>query len=141
MSSRAGAKCCVSPMSARRPRRVNATAAPCRTGLRCAPGRCPGAQRRLWLAGGPRGVLADARYGWAPTSRAPGLATLAVPPCWYDVCALMRLSELVDTSGRVARASGRLEKVGLLAALLRRSEPDEIEITVAFLCGNLRQAK
>ena len=71
----------------------------------------------------------------------PGPAALAAPPRRYDVCALMRLSELVDTSGRVARASGRLEKVALLAALLRRSEPDEIEITVAFLCGNLRQAK
>src|SRR5947199_72293 len=40
----------------------------------------------------------------------------------------MRLSDLVGTSGQVARASGRLEKVALLAALLRRLEPDEIEI-------------
>src|SRR5438876_417307 len=53
----------------------------------------------------------------------------------------MRLSDLVGTSGQVARASGRLEKVALLAALLRRLEPDEIEIAGAFLCGNLRQAK
>ena len=58
-----------------------------------------------------------------------------------DVYALMRLSDLVGTSGQVARASGRLEKVALLAALLRRLEPDEIEIAGAFLCGNLRQAK
>ena len=80
-------------------------------------------------------------YG-VPRAAGPGFGTaLAARPGRYDVCALMRLSELVDTSGRVARASGRLEKVALLAALLRRSEPDEIEITVAFLCGNLRQAK
>ena len=58
-----------------------------------------------------------------------------------DVYALMRLSDVVGTSGQVARASGRLEKVALLAALLRRLEPDEIEIAGAFLCGNLRQAK
>ena len=58
-----------------------------------------------------------------------------------DVYALMRLSDLVGTSGQVARASGRLEKVALLAALLRRLEPDEIEIAGAFLCGNLRQAR
>src|SRR5437773_2154335 len=53
----------------------------------------------------------------------------------------MLLSDLVGTSGQVARASGRLEKVALLAARLRRLEPDEIEIAGAFLCGNLRQAK
>src|ERR1051325_6951532 len=53
----------------------------------------------------------------------------------------MHLSDLVDTSGQVARASGRLEKVALLAALLRRLEPEEIEIAGGFLSGKLRQAK
>ncbi len=53
----------------------------------------------------------------------------------------MRLCELVETSRRVAAASGRLEKVGLLAELLRRVEPEEIEIAVALLCGTVRQAK
>jgi DNA ligase 1 len=53
----------------------------------------------------------------------------------------MRLADLVDTSEQVARASGRLEKVALLAELLRRAEPEEITIVAAFLCGTLRQAK
>ncbi len=66
---------------------------------------------------------------------------LAARPGRHDVYALMRLSDLVGTSGQVARASGRLEKVALLAVLLRRLEPDEIEIAGAFLCGNLRHPK
>jgi DNA ligase-1 len=37
--------------------------------------------------------------------------------------------------------SGRLEKIGLLAGLLSRSTPDEIEIAVAFLSGSYRQQK
>jgi ATP-dependent DNA ligase I len=37
--------------------------------------------------------------------------------------------------------SGRLEKIGLLAALLSRATPDEIEIAVAFLSGSYRQQK
>jgi DNA ligase-1 len=53
----------------------------------------------------------------------------------------MRLCDLVETSGRVARASGRLEKVALLAGLLRRVEPEEVQVAAAFLCGRLRQAK
>ena len=71
--------------------------------------------------------------------RAPGGLTPGHAPGY--VYALMRLSDLVGTSGQVARASGRLEKVALLAALLRRLEPDEIEIAGAFLSGNLRQAR
>jgi DNA ligase-1 len=37
--------------------------------------------------------------------------------------------------------SGRLEKIGLLAALLSRATPDEIVIAVAFLSGSYRQQK
>src|SRR5436309_6761006 len=62
------------------------------------PGAVPRGSKEVVVGRWSAWLLADARYGWAPTSRAPGLATLAVPPCWYDVCALMRLSELVDTS-------------------------------------------
>jgi DNA ligase-1 len=53
----------------------------------------------------------------------------------------MQLAQLVETSHQIAEASGRLEKVTLLAGLLRRSVPQEIEIATAFLRGSPRQAK
>src|SRR5688572_31723373 len=53
----------------------------------------------------------------------------------------IRLWDLVATSARVGGASGRLEKIGLLADLLRRAEGDETEIAVAFLSGRLRQGR
>jgi DNA ligase-1 len=53
----------------------------------------------------------------------------------------MRLAELVETSNAVAAVSGRLDKIGRLASLLSRLEPDEIAIAVAFLSGTLRQGR
>jgi ATP-dependent DNA ligase I len=53
----------------------------------------------------------------------------------------LKLSELVEVSRRVAAVSGRLEKIGTLAALLARAAPDEVEIAVAFLSGSYRQQK
>jgi DNA ligase 1 len=53
----------------------------------------------------------------------------------------MKLAELVDTSRRVAEVSGRLEKIGLIASLLGRVPPDEIEIAVAYLSGAIRQQR
>jgi DNA ligase 1 len=53
----------------------------------------------------------------------------------------MRLAKLVETSKRVAEASGRLEKIALLASLLSSVSADEIEIAVAFLSGSLRQRR
>lgn len=53
----------------------------------------------------------------------------------------MKLAEVVATSSRVAEASRRLEKIGLLASLLARVPPDEIETAVAFLSGTLRQSR
>jgi DNA ligase-1 len=53
----------------------------------------------------------------------------------------MKLAELVDTSRRVAEVSGRLEKIGLIAGLLARVPPDEIEIAVAYLSGAIRQQR
>lgn len=53
----------------------------------------------------------------------------------------MLLAVLVETSRRVAGTSRRLEKIDLLAALLRELHPDEIEIAVAFLSGQTRQGK
>jgi DNA ligase-1 len=55
----------------------------------------------------------------------------------------MRLADLVETSNAVAGVSGRLEKIERLAALIARvaSEPEEIEIAVAFLSGSSRQGR
>lgn len=53
----------------------------------------------------------------------------------------MLLAEVVETSRRVAETSRRLEKVELLANLLRRLHPDEIEIVVSFLAGQIRQGR
>ncbi|HKY59389.1 MAG TPA: ATP-dependent DNA ligase [Gemmatimonadota bacterium] len=53
----------------------------------------------------------------------------------------MLLSEIVDTSRRVAVTSGRLEKIRLMADLLERTPGAEIEIAVAFLSGSPRQGR
>jgi len=49
------------------------------------------------------------------------------------------LSDLVRTSEAVSLASGRRVKIDEIAGLLRRAEPDEIPVAVAFLSGELRQ--
>ena len=53
----------------------------------------------------------------------------------------MKFAALVETSRRVAGASGRLEKIGLLAGLFARTPPDEIEFATAYLCGTVRQSR
>ena len=53
----------------------------------------------------------------------------------------MRLDDLVQTSRRVAQTGGRLAKIELLAALLRRTAPEEIPIAIAFLSGSPRQGR
>ena len=59
----------------------------------------------------------------------------------------MLLARVVETSERVAETSRRLEKIELLAALLRQAaflkqqNGDECEIAVAFLCGYTRQGR
>lgn len=53
----------------------------------------------------------------------------------------MLLATLVDTSRRIAETSRRLEKIDLLAGLLRQAAPDEIETVVAFLSGRTRQLR
>src|SRR5690349_20634721 len=57
----------------------------------------------------------------------------------YDARVL--LYELVVTSAAVARASGRLAKIGELAALLRRVTLAEVDVAVAFLSGEPRQGR
>ncbi|MBA3316511.1 MAG: ATP-dependent DNA ligase [Gemmatimonadales bacterium] len=53
----------------------------------------------------------------------------------------MKLAAVADASRRVSETPGRRDKVGLLAALLARTPPDEIEIAAAFLSGAVRQDK
>ncbi len=54
---------------------------------------------------------------------------------------IMKLADLVETSRRVTEASGRLEKIGVLASLLGQAPREEIEIAVAFLSGSIRQLR
>jgi len=54
---------------------------------------------------------------------------------------MTRLAELVTASQRVGATASRLKKVAELAALLRRLQPEEIEIAVAYLSGETRQGK
>ena len=53
----------------------------------------------------------------------------------------MLLDSLVRTSTEVARTSGRLAKIGLLADVLKQANPDEMELAIAYLSGTIRQAK
>jgi multidrug efflux pump subunit AcrA (membrane-fusion protein) len=51
----------------------------------------------------------------------------------------MLFARVVETSERVTGTSKRLEKIELLATLLKQLNGDECEIAVAFLCGYTRQ--
>jgi len=53
----------------------------------------------------------------------------------------MLLAAVVATSQRVAETSRRLEKIDLLAGLLRQLDPEEVRIVVAFLSGYTRQGR
>jgi DNA ligase-1 len=53
----------------------------------------------------------------------------------------MRFAAVAEVSGRVAETSRRLEKIALLADLLGRLDPHEIEIAAAWLAGETRQGK
>jgi DNA ligase-1 len=53
----------------------------------------------------------------------------------------MTLTELVETSIRIAQTSRRLEKIDLLGGLLRRLAPEEIPVAVHYLSGSLRQGR
>ncbi len=47
----------------------------------------------------------------------------------------MRLLEIVETSRQVAATRARLEKIGQLAALLKRAGADDVGLAVAYLSG------
>src|SRR3990172_7931305 len=54
---------------------------------------------------------------------------------------MTRLAELVPASRHVGATASRLAKISELAKLLRRLQPEEIEIAVAYLSGEARQGK
>lgn len=53
----------------------------------------------------------------------------------------MLFTDVVSVSRAVAGTAGRIEKIERLAALLKRTPPDEIEIVVACLTGEPRQGR
>src|ERR1700736_1423533 len=53
----------------------------------------------------------------------------------------MLLANVVETSRRIAETTKRLEKVNLLAGLLKQLHGEEIEIGVAFLSSSTRQGR
>ncbi|MGE5691329.1 MAG: ATP-dependent DNA ligase [Pseudomonadota bacterium] len=54
---------------------------------------------------------------------------------------MTRLADVVDASREVAATSSRSAKIEILAALLRRLEPDEVPPTIGFLTGTPRQGR
>ncbi len=53
----------------------------------------------------------------------------------------MLLSEVVQTSARVAATGSRTAKVAALAETLAQAEGDELEIAAHYLSGSLRQRR
>ncbi len=53
----------------------------------------------------------------------------------------MLLADVASTSEAVAGTSGRLAKVTLLADCLRRAEPNDVPVVVAYLSGELTQRR
>ncbi len=53
----------------------------------------------------------------------------------------MLLAQVVETSRRITNTTKRLEKTDLLTGLLKQLNPEEVEISVAFLSGMTRQGR
>src|SRR4051794_15337756 len=53
----------------------------------------------------------------------------------------MLLADLIDVSTRVAATRSRNEKTSLVAELLSRAEPDEVEVVATYLSGVPRQRR
>ncbi len=60
---------------------------------------------------------------------------------FVSYAASMQLDSVVETSRRVADTTKRLEKIDLLARLIRQLAPEEIEVGVLFLSGQTRQGR
>src|SRR5947209_6859672 len=78
---------------------------------------------------------------WRPRDRRTPLAGGPGPVAvwWLEHNAVVLLRELVQTSEAVAATSGRTAKITQIATLLRRADPGEVLVVVAFLSGELRQ--
>jgi len=53
----------------------------------------------------------------------------------------MLLARVVDTSRQVTETSKRLQKIGLIAELLKQLTPEEVEIVVSWLSGFTKQGR
>src|SRR3954471_9968294 len=82
-----------------------------------------------------------ARFGQSVVLCAPSGAAHASNSHRQFIMVSSPLNDLVLTSKLVAETSGRLEKIALLAALLKRLAPNEIPIAIGFLTGWPRQGK
>jgi DNA ligase-1 len=51
------------------------------------------------------------------------------------------LADVVRTSSEVARTSSRLAKVAAIAGCMKRLDPQEVEIAIPYLSGDIRQGK
>jgi DNA ligase-1 len=51
------------------------------------------------------------------------------------------LADVVRASNEVARTSSRLAKVAVLAGCMKRVDPQEVEIAIPYLSGDIRQGK
>src|SRR5438105_2002114 len=51
------------------------------------------------------------------------------------------LAELVRASSQVAATSSRLAKTAAIAQFLKSLEPDEVEIAIPWLSGDIRQGR
>jgi DNA ligase-1 len=54
---------------------------------------------------------------------------------------MMHLTDVVETSRAVAESSSRLRKIERLAALLKRTPPDDLELAIAYLSGVARPGR
>ena len=53
----------------------------------------------------------------------------------------MLLNRLAETSAALAATRSRLAKRDLIAAVLRETRPEDVEVVVAYLSGSLRQRR
>src|SRR5688572_15741550 len=93
--------------------------------------------RQVRLQSGSAGELQNIHGAAQPTLARVGGNVRVV----RDRGVRLRLDALVQTSNAVAGASGRLEKISKLAALLKQLAPDEIPIAIGCFVGWPRQGR
>jgi DNA ligase 1 len=78
---------------------------------------------------------------WARSSRNKNLPSSETSARNLAVGAATPLAAIVDTSARVAATSSRTAKIRLIADTLRALTPEELEIAVTYLSGEVRQGR